>query len=76
MAGYVDNPVDNPWKTSGRPVDALWTSVDNFSTVHIPLDPSTVRPHVAVHRKGAATWENDVFHSIHSPYYYDLPITR
>jgi hypothetical protein len=66
----------NRWTTSGKPVDDRWTRGDNSGAVHIP--PSTIHspPTPPVHKKWAATWENDVFHIIHSPYYYDFPIAR
>jgi hypothetical protein len=57
-------------------VDDRWTTWENFAAIHIP--PSTVhtQPTALVYKKWAATWENDVFPRIHSPYYYYVPITQ
>ena len=66
----------NRWTTSGKPGDDRWTTGGNSGAVHIPRGTVHTPSTLPVHKKGAANWENDVFHIIHSPYYYYFPIAR
>jgi hypothetical protein len=64
------------WTNRGKPGDNRWTTWENSDIIHIP--PSTVHTGRTspVYKERAGTWENEVSHSVHSPYYYDVLISE
>ena len=62
------------WETSGETGDNQWTAVGQRESMHRGPSPIPVEHTGAVHKKSALNWANDVAHSLHRPYDYDVLI--